>query len=331
MKKRMTLYPGLLLLCLSAWLLITAAGAVSTSSQSGVSFSDVSPEDYFAPAVSWAVEKGITNGTSRSTFSPSRICTRGQVVTFLWRSENCPDVNGENPFRDVRADAYYTKAVLWAVQNGITNGVTETSFAPNQTCTHAQILTFLWRAAGTPSVASSTGKISSTYRNYWAFQALAWAEQCHMLDNMESSFQPGADCSRASVVTYLYRYSMFQADHSHAMESMGTDEIFYTASSHEDFAKAVSALTQEYANKVTVSKENSRYASGRLIVKASSLPDISDYGAVRILKDISDFYVIQFTNDRNAEQCADYLQTLPDTVYVEPDQTMVAYSGTSLE
>ena len=109
-------------------------------------FGDVKPSDYFYNAVLWAVEKGITNGTSATTFSPNDPCTRGQVVTFLWRYSGMPKTGGSNPFYDVSAGAYYYDAVLWAVGHNVTNGVSATAFGPDQTCTRAQIVTFLYRA-----------------------------------------------------------------------------------------------------------------------------------------------------------------------------------------
>ena len=109
-------------------------------------FSDVIQDDYYYTAVLWAAELGITTGTSETTFSPTDGCTRGQVVTFLWHYAAASASAGDNPFTDVPPTAYYTPAVLWAVQNEITNGTTPTTFSPGQTCTRAQIVTFLYRA-----------------------------------------------------------------------------------------------------------------------------------------------------------------------------------------
>jgi hypothetical protein len=109
-------------------------------------FEDVKPDAYYYKAVLWAVEKGITTGTSATTFRPDRTCTRAQIVTFLWRSKGQPEpTKTDNPFEDVKADQYYYKAVLWAVENGITTGTSATKFSPDSTCTRAQIVTFLYR------------------------------------------------------------------------------------------------------------------------------------------------------------------------------------------
>ena len=109
-------------------------------------FTDVKEGAYYYDAVLWAVENGITGGTSATTFSPNTTVTRAQVVTFLYRAAKSPAVTGESAFTDVASDAYYEDAVVWAVENEITDGVNETSFAPAQSCTRAQIVTFLFRS-----------------------------------------------------------------------------------------------------------------------------------------------------------------------------------------
>lgn len=110
-------------------------------------FVDVAPNAYYHDAVLWAVENGITKGTTDTTFSPNQYCTRAHIVTFLWRAQKQPASATQNPFVDVATNAYYTTAVLWAVENGITNGTTATTFSPDASCTRAQIVTFLYRAA----------------------------------------------------------------------------------------------------------------------------------------------------------------------------------------
>ena len=108
-------------------------------------FTDVPVGSYYYDAVLWAVENGITKGTSDTTFSPNMTCSRAQIVAFLWRSEKSPAAGIANPFADVKSDAYYADAVLWAVKENITKGTTSTTFSPNADCTRAQIVTFLWR------------------------------------------------------------------------------------------------------------------------------------------------------------------------------------------
>ena len=108
-------------------------------------FTDVPAGSYYYDAVLWAVENGITLGTSATTFSPDMACTRAHIVTFLWRAEQMPSAGTDNPFTDVDVTAYYANAVLWAAAQGITLGTTATTFSPDEGCTRAQIVTFLWR------------------------------------------------------------------------------------------------------------------------------------------------------------------------------------------
>ena len=121
-----------------------AAGRPAPESRT-MPFTDVPADSYYYDAVLWAVENGITKGTSSTTFSPDDTCTRAQIVTFLWRSEQSPAAGSSNPFTDVSADAYYADAVLWAVKEAITTGTTRTTFSPDAECTRAQIVAFLWR------------------------------------------------------------------------------------------------------------------------------------------------------------------------------------------
>ena len=124
-----------------------AAGSPAPKSSTNP-FTDVAEGSFCYDAVLWAVENGITLGTTDTTFSPNATCTRAQIVTFLWRSQKSPASGSVNPFTDVAADAYYTGAVLWAAENGVTTGVTATTFSPNNNCTRAQIVTFLFRCLG---------------------------------------------------------------------------------------------------------------------------------------------------------------------------------------
>ena len=110
------------------------------------SFSDVPAEAFYAKAVAWAVEKGITSGTGEGKFSPDATCTRAQAVTFLYRASGAPAVSGNSAFTDVASDAYYAAAVTWAEKNGVTGGIGGGLFGSNNNCTRAQIVTFIWRA-----------------------------------------------------------------------------------------------------------------------------------------------------------------------------------------
>ena len=124
---------------------LTAAEAEYAKLTDKLLFTDVKEGDYCYDAVKWAVEQGITNGTTATTFSPNVGCTRAQMVTFLWRSAKSPAVEGENPFADVQESDYFFGAVLWAAEEGVTKGTTETTFSPAATCTRGQMVTFLYR------------------------------------------------------------------------------------------------------------------------------------------------------------------------------------------
>lgn len=168
-------------------------------------FADVPSGVYYEDAVIWAVSKGITSGTTATTFSPNASCTRGQMVTFLWRAAGSPKVAGTNPFSDVSADAYYYDAVLWAVKNGITSGTSATTFAPDATVTRGQTVTFLYRAAGSP--AASGFSFSDVSSDAYYANAVAWAVQQNITSGTGNGlFSPDADCIRAQIVTFLYRF-----------------------------------------------------------------------------------------------------------------------------
>ena len=170
-------------------------------------FEDVEEGDYFAAPVLWAVEKGITNGTSASTFSPNAPCTRGQIVTFLWRACGSPEpTKAENPFTDVKAGEYYYKAVLWAVEEGITTGLSDTTFGPDATCTRGQVATFLWRSQGKPVSASSNNPFSDVVSTDYYYEAVLWAVENGVTQGMgPDTFAPNDSCTRGQIVTFLYR------------------------------------------------------------------------------------------------------------------------------
>ena len=183
------------------------AGGVIISGIGGddLPFTDVSFRNYYYNAVKWAVDKGITSGTSRYTFSPDVACTRAQVVTFLWRAAGSPaPMLNKNPFTDVHTSDYYYDAVLWAVQNGITTGTSATTFSPDATVTRAQVVTFLWRANGQPA-AGNSGFVDVSSNAYYA-KAVDWAFVNGITTGMDyGAFDPDTACTRAQIVTFLYR------------------------------------------------------------------------------------------------------------------------------
>lgn len=168
-------------------------------------FVDVKTGDYFYDAVQWAVEKGITNGTSAETFSPEDPCTRAQIVTFLWRAAGSPVVNYAMDLSDVAGDAYYAEAVRWALSEGITTGTSADQFSPDATCTREQAVTFLYRAAGSPAVSGESAFEDVGADAYYA-RAVAWAAQNGVTNGISQAlFGTGSDCTRAQIVTFLYR------------------------------------------------------------------------------------------------------------------------------
>ena len=169
-------------------------------------FVDVPAGSYYEDAVIWAVGKGITSGTSATTFNPNGICTRAQAVTFLWRTAGSPAAkSGAMPFADVKAGSYYETAVLWAVENGITKGTSDTMFSPDATCTRAQIVTFLWRANGSPAVSGNSAFTDVAADAYYA-AAVTWAEKNGVTGGIGNGlFGSGNTCTRAQIVTFIYR------------------------------------------------------------------------------------------------------------------------------
>lgn len=169
-------------------------------------FTDVPESAYFYDSVLWAVENGITSGTSATKFSPYEGCTRGQVVTFLWRAAGCPEPESSyNPFSDVPSNAYYHDAVLWAAEEGITTGTSRTRFEPNATVTRAQTVTFLWRWAGSPEPGSA-GSFRDVSRSAYYADAVAWAVEYGITNGTAPGlFSPAQTCTRAQIVTFLYR------------------------------------------------------------------------------------------------------------------------------
>lgn len=167
-------------------------------------FYDVPNDAFFYEAVKWAVKSGVTNGLSDTMFGPYESCTRMQIVTFLWRAVGSPEPKTASSFTDVPASAYYAKAVAWAIENGITNGMTETTFAPNATCTRGQSVTFLYRAL--KGTASGSANFTDVKSDTFYTDAINWAVANNVTNGTSNTmFSPNADCTRAEIVTFLYR------------------------------------------------------------------------------------------------------------------------------
>lgn len=175
---------------------------IVTSDES--SFVDVAKDAYYYDAVMWAVKQGITNGITADTFRPNSSCTRAQMVTFLWRAVGSPKVTGSNVFTDIKTDDYYYDAVLWAVEQGITKGITATTFAPNTTVNRAQTVTFLYRANSSP--ASEGSSFADVPAGAYYADAVVWAKNEGITAGLGGNvFSPKSDCTRGQIVTFLHR------------------------------------------------------------------------------------------------------------------------------
>ena len=167
-------------------------------------FADVSTDAYYYEAVKWAAKKGITGGIGNGLFGPNQPCTRAQIVTFLWRAAGSPEPKAMSSFADVSTDAYYAKAVAWAVENGITTGTGDGKFSPDATCTRAQSVTFLFRAIG--KLVDSKAEFSDVLTDSYYANAVAWAVENGVTNGIgDGLFGPDNSCTRAQIVTFLFR------------------------------------------------------------------------------------------------------------------------------
>ncbi|MBQ3427319.1 MAG: S-layer homology domain-containing protein [Clostridia bacterium] len=168
-------------------------------------FTDIAKGDYFYDAVLWAAEKDITQGTSDMKFSPNESCTRAQTVAFLWRTAGSPEPNtADSPFADIKADDYFYKAVLWAYENGITKGTSDTTFSPHDTVTRGQTVTFLYRMKG--EKASVENPFEDVFEGDYYYDPVLWAYENEITSGTtDTTFSPADNCLRGQIVTFLYR------------------------------------------------------------------------------------------------------------------------------
>ena len=170
-------------------------------------FTDVPEGSFFYDPVLWAVKNGITSGTTPTTFDPNGSCMRAHVVTFLWRALGQPEPSTTvNPFVDVKPSDFYYKAVLWAVENGVTAGMDATHFGPTAYCNRAQVVTFLYRTVGQPPVSSDSCPFTDVKSTDFFYKPVLWAVENGITAGLTATtFGPNAICNRAQVVTFLYR------------------------------------------------------------------------------------------------------------------------------
>lgn len=206
-------------------------------------FVDVKESDYFYSAVAWAVPSGVTAGVDATHFGPNKTCTRAQAVTFIYRAAGSPDVSGvANPFKDVKESDYFYNAVLWAVQNGITAGMSADTFAPNGNCTRAQIVCFIHRWAGSPEVANAANPFKDVKESDYFYKAVLWAVENNITAGMSATtFAPNNKCTRGQIVCFLQRW-MQQGE----LEIVAQPKDYKMKSSSEDATYSVTVKGDSY-------------------------------------------------------------------------------------
>ncbi|MCD8192204.1 MAG: S-layer homology domain-containing protein [Oscillospiraceae bacterium] len=186
----------------TAAFLLAATICISLTFPAEAVFQDVADGQYYAAPVAWAVEQGITNGTTGTSFSPELICSRGEIITFLWRAAGSPEPEGESPYSDVTdPDIYYYSAAAWAAENNMADG---DSFAPEAPCTRSMAVEFMWKLAGSPEAADAGFADVPASADYAAAVNWALAENV-TTGTSDSTFDPDGICTRAQIVTFLYR------------------------------------------------------------------------------------------------------------------------------
>ncbi len=191
------------------WIKIAFSSAGDITSQpenpsmpSASTFTDVADSDYYADAVQWAVEKNITRGTSKTTFSPNNTCSKAEILSFLWRANGSPEPTAANPFTDIKTDDYFYKAALWAAEKGLVFG---SAFGANTDCTRAMTMEYMWKATGSP-VSAGKADFNDVPANADYAQAVAWAVEQEITSGTgEGNFSPAATCTRGQIAAFLYR------------------------------------------------------------------------------------------------------------------------------
>jgi len=173
-------------------------------------FSDVASDAWCAEAVKWAVDNNITGGIGDGKFGPDQTCTRGQVVTFLWRASGKPGIKAISltlAYKDVSQSAYYYPALQWATEQKLCSGTGFQTFSPDKVCTRAEMVTFLWRSAGKPLAANRSHSFEDVDKDAYYYEALLWAvEQGITFGTSETTFSPDEGCTRGQMMTFLYRF-----------------------------------------------------------------------------------------------------------------------------
>lgn len=204
-------------------------------------FFDVKSDAYYCGPVLWAVERGITAGTSLTTFSPDATCTKGQILTFLWRAEGQPEPSIANSFRDISSSDYYYKAAIWATEHGLVSGA---AFGASEPCTRAMTAAYLWKLAGSPAAAG--GGFSDVPASADYAQAVAWAVSQGITSGTgNNQFSPSAICTRGQIVTFLYRYMVETLPQDPNSNTPAPSDTAWSAA-YRDFVLGKKFLTSSY-------------------------------------------------------------------------------------
>ena len=243
-------------------------------------FEDICGTDYYFDPVLWAVKEGITTGTSTTEFSPEEDCTRAQVVTFLHRSVGCPMPMPESPFSDVTGGEYYYDAVLWAAGSKITTGRTATTFTPDEACTRAQVVTFLWRTCGEPAPISNNNPFTDVSASEYYYDAVLWAvEQGITTGTSATTFSPEETCIRGQIVTFLYRY-MTGGESDLMVISQPKNHLMQSSQETVEFRVEVKGGTGPYTYRWTVLRDE---------VPTEALQETSESTSHVFSLDVSDY------------------------------------------
>ena len=215
----------------------TSPAPVSTGN-----FADVAQNDYYYNAVRWGVERGIVSGTSANTFSPNEICTKAQILTFLWRANGSPEPTRSNPFNDILEGRYYYKAAVWAYENRIASG---RSFGPDEPCTRAMTVTYLWMLAGSPVVTGDT--FSDVPFTADCVRAVLWAVSEGITGGTgKTTFSPDSICTRAQIITFIYRNEGYDRVATPNLAPSITDVYSSWSEAYRDFVMNQKFLTAAY-------------------------------------------------------------------------------------
>ena len=266
--------------------MIPAAAAAQT-------FVDVVAGDWYAQPVYWAVDNGITNGTSANTFSPGETCTRAQILTFLWRAAGQVQPMIFNPFYDVNAGDYYYEAAIWAYENGLVEGA---AFLGGTPCTRADVVTYLWKLEGCPYMAPAA--FSDVPAGAYYAQAVAWAVSSGITNGTAPGlFTPGGICTRGQIVTFLHRaFTMVQSPQPPAEE---WHEPVYGGSLSEAYVlDVINSMRYSYPEGMVWSLDNSYHSDALNIMGAGCagfalLCSDMAFGDLPITAEHSDFHAIK--------------------------------------